>query len=686
MILSILLLTLLIWGATKREVIQPLAAQGSLPRPQSSGGGEFTFEHAQHLTPSQRTGIQNQIAENISKLQANQILSPNGAEPTVLGWPLKVADSSSATGYHAITNFVDHDAAFPDMLLDYACGDRSYDLASGYNHAGTDYFLWPFAWNKMDNDEIEVVAAADGVIVLKQDGNFDRSCTIGGIWNAIYVQHEDGSVAWYGHLKNGSLTAKDVGTAVSAGDYLGVVGSSGSSTIPHLHFELYDSSDALIDPYAGTCNALNQTSWWQTQRPYYDSAVNKMTTGTAAVDFGTCPDPESSNEALFFTPGDTIYFTTYYRDQLITQISTYTIYRPDGSVYTTWSHNSNADHYAASWWYWSYDLPADAPDGKWQFEVAFNGQIYSHDFYLVSPQTPEATPYTTFANDDLALYAYSGQNIALLVPDADLNHTAVVQLLTILDDAYRNYQQLTGHTPELLYSYNGLTAVAVVPTTCANSCANNGQTGVELSQPLFDTIYADLLNNATFAYEPFKALAFNFWWAEEQLEYSDIDNAGVVGEGMAHFLALNYLASSNIDPSPINGMPFATHKAAVEGLLDTYLADSALDWSNTLNIGQAPTNALNLAGSDFFAAFLFELEKRFGSGFITNLLAETGNRPEAQTTQEAVDNFIIAASYAIYQNLVPLFQDEWRWPISSAAILEIEGTFADPVYLPFITK
>jgi hypothetical protein len=33
-------------------------------------------------------------------------------------------------GYHANSNFADHDPGFPNLLLDYDCGHRSYDLSS----------------------------------------------------------------------------------------------------------------------------------------------------------------------------------------------------------------------------------------------------------------------------------------------------------------------------------------------------------------------------------------------------------------------------------------------------------------------------------------------------------------------------------------------------------------------------
>jgi hypothetical protein len=154
-----------------------------------------------------------------------------------------------------VINFVDHDAGYPNRLQDYMCGTRTYDQANGYNHLGTDITSYPFALRKMDNDEAIVVAAAPGTIVFKEDGQFDRNCSLNmDPWNAVYLRHGDGSATWYGHLKAGSLTAKHVGDPVEAGEFLGVMGSSGDSTGPHLHFEVHDSTGSVIDPFAGPCN------------------------------------------------------------------------------------------------------------------------------------------------------------------------------------------------------------------------------------------------------------------------------------------------------------------------------------------------------------------------------------------------------------------------------------------------
>src|SRR3990172_2325310 len=160
----------------------------------------FNPGNTECLNDEQRTEIKLQLDQNIALLQAQGILPTQYSEQAVLfDWPLKLKTGLLDYGYHSISGQVDHDPTFPNQLEDYNCGTRTYDTPSGYNHAGTDYFLWPFDWNKMDSSDVEIIAACAGTIVYKSDGNFDRSCGFNSNnWNAIYVQHSDGSVAWYG--------------------------------------------------------------------------------------------------------------------------------------------------------------------------------------------------------------------------------------------------------------------------------------------------------------------------------------------------------------------------------------------------------------------------------------------------------------------------------------------------------
>lgn len=345
------------------------------------------------LSQEERQKIQAEIDKNVQILLSKTGIQKSSSRRVELNWPLQASDSFKDYSYYGISNFVDQNDAFPGQLLDYNCGQRTYDRDNGYNHAGIDYFLWPFTWHKMDSSDVEIVAAAPGVIINKQGSNRDRNCSFTQTdWNAVYIRHEDGSVAWYGHMKRGSTTTKAFFDSVSAGEYLGVVGSSGNSTGPHLHFELHDDSGNLIDPYAGNCNNLNRESWWKEQKPYYDSAINALKTHWAPPLFQNC-DPATINEKNVFQPGEEIYFVAYYRDQLAGQISDFEIKRPDGSTWLQWQVNSSAVHYSASYWWFQRSLPTNAPEGTWTLEVEFEGETYMQNFTVsgspVSVEEPE---------------------------------------------------------------------------------------------------------------------------------------------------------------------------------------------------------------------------------------------------------------------------------------------------------
>jgi murein DD-endopeptidase MepM/ murein hydrolase activator NlpD len=332
------------------------------------------------LTPEQRTRIRKQLEQSRAQLRAaGKLSAPDRSAAVTFRWPLEGMASMGFhdEGYHGISNFVDQDPT--TGLLDYQCGQRTYD-----GHQGTDFFLWPFAWYKKNHRHVRVVAPADGVVLFKRGLQPDTSCVNDGFssWNAVYLEHADGSVTWSGHLRKGGITLAAVGDTVHAGERLGWVGSSGSSTGPHLHLEVYDPDGNLVDPYAGSCNSLNANTWWTQQQPYYDSGINAVMTHSAAPVFPPCPQEEILNEQTEFPAVHPMVWTAaYYRDQLDTQTSTYTIRRPDGTVYTSWNHTpSGAPHYAAAEWLWVHDLGASPPIGVWTFEVTYLGQTYTQPF------------------------------------------------------------------------------------------------------------------------------------------------------------------------------------------------------------------------------------------------------------------------------------------------------------------
>jgi murein DD-endopeptidase MepM/ murein hydrolase activator NlpD len=100
----------------------------------------------------------------------------------------------------------------------------------------------------------EAIAVADGTVAASKDGIPENVPgitsravpitleTIGG--NFVVLDLGGGRYAFYAHLQPGSLRVKP-GEKVNRGRVLGLVGNSGNSTEPHLHFHVSDGPDHL---------------------------------------------------------------------------------------------------------------------------------------------------------------------------------------------------------------------------------------------------------------------------------------------------------------------------------------------------------------------------------------------------------------------------------------------------------
>lgn len=119
-------------------------------------------------------------------------------------------------------------------------------------HRGIDF---PLIGGPIAQDRgFEVLAATAGYVVSRQDG-FPDDCTSdltqpgattcsGNAANLVAIRQDDGRIAYYYHLRRGSVR-DSVGQRVECGHVLGQAGSSGDSSAPHLHFEMLPALTAL---------------------------------------------------------------------------------------------------------------------------------------------------------------------------------------------------------------------------------------------------------------------------------------------------------------------------------------------------------------------------------------------------------------------------------------------------------
>jgi len=335
-------------------------------------------------------------------------------EDTTFSWPIRQSDDFGYDYVYGISNFVDQNPAFPGQVTDFNCTARSYDTQGGYNHPGTDIFIYPFQWRAVKYDQVEVVAPASGVILSIQDGNRDTNCDFNdnsAIWNAIYLMHDNGFITWFGHLKAGAFTEKSAGDRVERGEFLGIMASSGRSSGPHLHFEIYDDEGQLIDPYAGPCNTLNNKSYWDDQKPFREPRINALISHAARPQFSSCV-PEAGEENTLvkscFAPGESVVLTAYYHDQRKGDTTFFRLINPAGGVFDSWLHIS-PNTYNASWWFWTYDAPKDAMPGQYTWQARFGEQVTRTTFYIgeTEKNIAETTPFC------------EGSKASLAAPDMD---------------------------------------------------------------------------------------------------------------------------------------------------------------------------------------------------------------------------------------------------------------------------
>lgn len=109
--------------------------------------------------------------------------------------------------------------------------------------ASSGYFVWPVGGGRRTqgihgHNAVDIgapvgtpiYAAAEGRVILARSSGWN-----GGYGNYVIVSHPNGTQTLYAHCSRIFVSAGD---RVQKGEQIGVVGSTGNSTGPHLHFEI----------------------------------------------------------------------------------------------------------------------------------------------------------------------------------------------------------------------------------------------------------------------------------------------------------------------------------------------------------------------------------------------------------------------------------------------------------------
>jgi len=145
-----------------------------------------------------------------------------------------------------LQNYVDHDAG--SAARDHRCAAQTYD-----GHKGTDIRLRD---RTAMEQGVNVLAAARGTVKGVRDGLPDVSIRNAGTeaikgrecGNGVVIDHGDGWVTQYCHMRSRSIKVRQ-GDTVKAGTPLGLIGLSGMTEFPHLHFEVRHN-ESVIDPFS----------------------------------------------------------------------------------------------------------------------------------------------------------------------------------------------------------------------------------------------------------------------------------------------------------------------------------------------------------------------------------------------------------------------------------------------------
>jgi murein DD-endopeptidase MepM/ murein hydrolase activator NlpD len=110
-------------------------------------------------------------------------------------------------------------------------------VAAGWMSSGFGYRTDPFTGKRAFHRGLDFVSPKGSDVLAIAGGVVTFSGKQGNYGNMVEIDHGNGLVTRYGHNKENLVTAGEV---VKKGDVIALVGSTGRSTAPHVHLEVFE--------------------------------------------------------------------------------------------------------------------------------------------------------------------------------------------------------------------------------------------------------------------------------------------------------------------------------------------------------------------------------------------------------------------------------------------------------------
>jgi hypothetical protein len=331
------------------------------------------------ISPEQRAEVEKKIARHErtkkSKGKSKGISTTAPSDPPTLQPYAFFPQAGTLWQDLYVNNFVDLDSG--GGILDWDCTQQTYN-----GHTGHDSDIRSF---REQGIGVPVFAALDGTVVDLHDGEPDTNTSAQGQpANYVVLYHGNTHYTWYWHLKNGSV-AVTMNQVVKAGTQIGLTGSSGSSTHPHLHFESRYSG-TVFEPSAGPCRT--GTSNWVQQVPIRrDMYVRDFGFSTTALS-GNLAFDNSTRTGTYLLGTSSEWFRADLSN--VPANSSYRIRyrRPDGVIALDYTGAfNNASAYRKAMFYWNFLVNLNTA-GTWRLLLSINNQqLVDTPFQVVSSQS-----------------------------------------------------------------------------------------------------------------------------------------------------------------------------------------------------------------------------------------------------------------------------------------------------------